>query len=477
MYAGMYGTTAVPPPPPPPPGQSFYVAPPLQPAVQQVPPVPTQVHGGAVVPAVPMTRSESQWEAYPTSSWEAYRSHGTTYYNAPRLPAVAPVLAPAAPPTLPSLRPAPAVAAAPPVGGVSATLDYDLDTMADFLATMATGVVLPAGSAPVTAGFVKFVHQVLTATRLPKATIVLALVYLSQRCADPAAYRSVLASCEREPATASTPAATLGVAAATSADEAARVLLVVALLLANKFQDDNTFTNRSWGEATGLRVAVITREECNWLRAVKWSLHLVASDLRGWDKWCHCWDVYCQSKTAGRRSEPASPCSPVGSTGSASSRRPLSSAAYYSPMRASYTAPGWYASPPELPRPDTTASAASAAPSAPFASYFQQQFLVPPQLQPAPQLHPQHSSHHHQHHHAHQSQHQHHPQQHHQHHHQHHLQHHHHHHHSHNQYWGSCMCAMCNAASVGTIGPQPSVQTAPGPRPWLTSSAVAVGGC
>lgn len=166
------------------------------------------------------------------------------------------------------------------VGGVSATLDYELDEMAEFVSNMALGIMGPYSteakserpSQEFLDAFHKFTNQVLTATRLPKATVILALVYLSKRWA-------------------------LGNIPTTDANvHIAYKLLVVALLLANKFHDDNTFTNKSWNEATGVPVQDLNIIERNWLKSIQWSLHLNQSDRKGWEKWNDCWEYWVASR-------------------------------------------------------------------------------------------------------------------------------------------------------------------------------------
>jgi len=67
------------------------------------------------------------------------------------------------------------------------------------------------------------------------------------------------------------------------------VKVVVALMLANKFNDDNTFTNKSWSDASGIPVEVLNREEKVWLEDIKWSLLVNESDIwaleQYWESW------------------------------------------------------------------------------------------------------------------------------------------------------------------------------------------------
>jgi hypothetical protein len=155
-----------------------------------------------------------------------------------------------------------------PVGGVSAKLDYDMDTMTDFVADTATemyalltsrsicladidiaGSIIPRQ--PIPQGFRKWVHQVLSATRLPSSTIVLAFDYLS-------VHMRILQS-SNKPLDAT--------------DSSIYSMLTTSLILGSKFLDDNTFINRSWAEVSGIDVAVLNRMERMWLAEISFHLH------------------------------------------------------------------------------------------------------------------------------------------------------------------------------------------------------------
>lgn len=165
------------------------------------------------------------------------------------------------------------------VGGVAAKLDYDLEEMAEFVTTEALkiirkhyGVYKVDTSSQATEAFCKFTLQVLSATRLPKSTLILALVYLDERsakgnfpetqCSIPNVYK----------------------------------MLVVALLLANKFHDDNTFTNKSWYEATGVSIQDLSIIEFDWLKTIRWTLHLEKNG--GWSQFNHSYDVWVANRKA-----------------------------------------------------------------------------------------------------------------------------------------------------------------------------------
>jgi Cyclin, N-terminal domain len=262
----------------------------------------------------------------------------------------------------------PAAAQQQITGGVAANLDYNIEDMAEFLSTMAHGIMDTSGmerDPEFIKSFCSFVNQVLTATRLPRETVILALVYLSKRWA-------------------------LGSVPNVRADSSAAYhMLVVALVLANKFHDDNTFTNKSWFEATGIPIAQITSCEAAWLKEIKWSLHVHEKDFKGWEKWNDCWNLFvspeyqqqASPKSMGRLSFPTPPHGVA-----------LQSPKSSSPKRSSYTIPKWYEAahqqyggpvhrlesasiPQHLPPPPPYAPVALM-PEPSFVSYFQQSFAV-----------------------------------------------------------------------------------------------------
>ena len=136
-----------------------------------------------------------------------------------------------------------------PAGGVSAKLDYDMDCMTDFVVDKAVELygTLVAGQ-PEDPGFRKWLHPVLCATRLPSSTLLLSLAYLFKRK-------------EQQRELAQLPGMSLHRA------------LLVAMILASKFLDDNTFINRSWSEVSSIPVAELNQLEKSWLEACAYRLH------------------------------------------------------------------------------------------------------------------------------------------------------------------------------------------------------------
>ncbi|KAL5401972.1 hypothetical protein PMIN06_010694 [Paraphaeosphaeria minitans] len=151
-----------------------------------------------------------------------------------------------------------------PVGGVSAKLDYDMEVMTDFVCEMALEVITPGRMMP--PSFRKWVHQVLCATRLPSATIILSMFYLSSRM-------PMLAGLPKN-------------------DNHLFRLLTIALVLGSKFLDDNTFINRSWSEVSGIPVADLNQLEMDWLVAIEFKLHRDPAEHQGWNTWSNHWKTY-----------------------------------------------------------------------------------------------------------------------------------------------------------------------------------------
>ncbi|KAF2115845.1 hypothetical protein BDV96DRAFT_57689 [Lophiotrema nucula] len=198
-----------------------------------------------------------------------------------------------------------------PVGGVSAKLDYDMDVMTDFVCEMAVQVITPGRLMP--PSFRKWVHQVLCATRLPSATILLSMFYLSNRMPMMAA----------QPKT----------------DSHLFRLLTIALLLGSKFLDDNTFINRSWSEVSGIPVSDLNLLETEWLVAIDFKLHRDPYEQQGWQSWSEHWkDYQIQHASRNARSNKLSPIDTSVQRRSVNQNKPLPPL----PMQQNYNQPPPY---------------------------------------------------------------------------------------------------------------------------------------
>jgi hypothetical protein len=166
---------------------------------------------------------------------------------------------------------------------VSAKLDYDMEQMTDFV-TEATQSMYAYHNSPICLAdidltrsfqhsmqsqpsFRKWVHQVLSATRLPSATILLSLHYLNDRVAN---FPESVAAGENQ----------------------IYRLLAVSLILGSKFLDDNTFINRSWSDVTAIKVAELNLLEIEWLKLIKYELHIDPTTQNGLQAWLDAWKAY-----------------------------------------------------------------------------------------------------------------------------------------------------------------------------------------
>lgn len=174
-------------------------------------------------------------------------------------------------------------------GGVAAHLDYQMEEMVDFVAESTQGMydmfearfcladidvsrsVQPHSA--VTPEFRKYVSHILTSTRLPSSTILLALHYLANRM-------SLLQG--------------LGIHAPGTGH--VYHMMTIALMLASKFLDDNTFQNRSWADVSHIPVAELNKHEREWLVDMSWDLHFNLEDPLGFRAWTNQWKNYCTKK-------------------------------------------------------------------------------------------------------------------------------------------------------------------------------------
>lgn len=172
-----------------------------------------------------------------------------------------------------------------PVGGVSAKLDYDMEQMTDFVSEMTVGMydilkyriciadidltrsIKPTST--VSPSFRKWVLGVLNATRLPSATVLLSLSYLTLRV------RGLFATGRFAPQ-----------------DRSLYQMLTVGLILGSKFLDDNTFQNKSWAEVSNIPVVELNTEERDWLGAFNHRLHHDANAPDGFVCWEEKWKTF-----------------------------------------------------------------------------------------------------------------------------------------------------------------------------------------
>ena len=152
-------------------------------------------------------------------------------------------------------------------------LDYDVDSMAEYVAEMSTRLV-NQNQNQAAPSFRKFVNQILTSTRLPRTTILLGMNYLAKR---------------------------INMLKAAGSDQFASEgqiwrMLTTSLLLGSKFLDDNTFQNRSWSEVSGLSVSELNSLESQWLVAIGWNLYVNLEESKDYNAWLHNWDDWIKEK-------------------------------------------------------------------------------------------------------------------------------------------------------------------------------------
>ena len=155
-------------------------------------------------------------------------------------------------------------------GGVMTVLDYDLRVMAQFVANVSCNFI---NVREPWEDLIMFVEKVLNQTRLPSSTVILAITYLSKRLSVESPY-------DDDPSAPLIPTTHL------------RLYLTLSLLLANKFLDDNTFTNTSWSDITGFSRQELNVAERKWLNKLGYSLHVDPTEKKGWSTWRKAWETW-----------------------------------------------------------------------------------------------------------------------------------------------------------------------------------------
>lgn len=166
-------------------------------------------------------------------------------------------------------------------GGVNQFLDYDLDLISDFVVknayiafgTDASTIIRETNSTENIDLFTKGVSSVLNATRLPSVTIFLAIDLLHKYISKlPQGIESL-------------------------GGKSVNVIYqntMIALVLANKFNDDKTFTNKSWTQATGMTLNSVNDYEKEWLEVLEW--RLFQDKFTSYEKLSHSFELFCQDK-------------------------------------------------------------------------------------------------------------------------------------------------------------------------------------
>ncbi|KAF9899067.1 hypothetical protein BX616_003312 [Lobosporangium transversale] len=114
-------------------------------------------------------------------------------------------------------------------------------------------MAIPPSAGP---AFKKFCLKVLSATQLSSSVILLSLKYIQKLLKNNPSIHGQQGSEFR--------------------------LFTVSLMLANKFLDDNTFTNKTWSEVTGINIKEINVMEMEFLNQVQFSLFVSEAEYLDW---------------------------------------------------------------------------------------------------------------------------------------------------------------------------------------------------
>ncbi|KAI9649378.1 hypothetical protein NHQ30_001953 [Ciborinia camelliae] len=116
-------------------------------------------------------------------------------------------------------------------------------------------------------GFKKWVGAILTTTQVSRNVILLALLFIYRLKSFNPAVKGRSGSEYR--------------------------LLTVALMLGNKFLDDNTYTNKTWAEVSGISVTEIHTMEVEFLSNMRYSLLTSEDDWTGWHQKLRIFNNFC----------------------------------------------------------------------------------------------------------------------------------------------------------------------------------------
>ena len=136
---------------------------------------------------------------------------------------------------------------------------FESASILDFAEDPASTAVLPqslCAEALPTTGFRKWVTTILSTTQVAQNVILLALLFVYRLKKLNPTVKGKLGSEYR--------------------------LLTVALMLGNKFLDDNTYTNKTWAEVSGISVAEVHIMEVEFLSNMKYNLYTSAEQWKDW---------------------------------------------------------------------------------------------------------------------------------------------------------------------------------------------------
>ncbi|KAG8826103.1 hypothetical protein FRC19_009710 [Serendipita sp. 401] len=143
--------------------------------------------------------------------------------------------------------------------------------------------------------FIQFLNRVITQTQLSKTVLVLALHYLWLLKRPVMAGAAGSHEAEMGPVNAPSELAVSQVHPGSQ-----YTVSVVALMLANKFMDDNTYTNKSWAAICGVTLEKINTMEREFLLAINHALHVDVNRFMSWIRIMQSFFVQRQSRFESR---------------------------------------------------------------------------------------------------------------------------------------------------------------------------------
>ncbi|KAL6950198.1 hypothetical protein ACO0QE_000874 [Hanseniaspora vineae] len=185
----------------------------------------------------------------------------------------------------------------PSAGGVCETVDYDFKMMTEFVIqnaylTFDKEIITDFDdktleNSDVVEIFTNGVTFVLKSIRLPESTIYLALNYL---------HKSVNKLKKQQQSSTESKSSIF----ADASENVIYQYLVIALVLANKFNDDKTFTNKSWSEATGMDLQTINKMERELLNLFNWNLNDVIFETKLYAEYAKSFEIYSNAMSCKR---------------------------------------------------------------------------------------------------------------------------------------------------------------------------------
>ena len=139
-----------------------------------------------------------------------------------------------------------------------------------------------------TAGFRKWVTTILTTTMVAQNVVLLALLFVHR-------LKKINTSVRGKPGSEYR-------------------LLTVALMLGNKFLDDNTYTNKTWAEVSGINVNEVHIMEVEFLSNMKYCLFTSAEDWSKWQTLLGKFANFFERASVPQRSNPPAPILPPASS-------------------------------------------------------------------------------------------------------------------------------------------------------------------